>query len=182
MLLCLLSTACGFHLRSYGVKALPLEAVALDCPKVKDWTLCHHLKQTLLLNSVEIDDNAKVLLKVSTIKQTSRVLSLQPNASAAEKGLTSSIIYQLITQQDDQIRHKQQVSINNSYRHEASALLAKDRERDELQMRLSHQLAEEIVRQIRVLDTTDWYDNVISDNVISDSVITDHAATDQTGK
>jgi len=90
--------------------------------------------------------------------QQSRALSLQANASAAELGLSSEVTYTIVSAQEDEIKHKQSVHINNSYRHESSALLAKDRERDELQMQLSEQLAEEIVRQITVLNPDNWGD------------------------
>lgn len=88
--------------------------------------------------------------------QRSRVLSLQANASAAELGLSSEVTYSLVTSREDKINHKHTIHINNSYRHESSALLAKDRERDELQTQLSQQLAEEIVRQITVLNPDNW--------------------------
>ena len=96
--------------------------------------------------------------------QKSRVLSLQSNASAAELGLESVVSYSLTSSIDNEIKHQQTVSNNNSYRHETSALLAKDRERDELQMQLSKQLAEEIVRQITVLDADQWVKSVTKDS------------------
>lgn len=152
----LLLSACGFHLRSYGDNTSNIKVLSLDCPNTSSWELCHHLKQTLLLNNIQITDNAPLILSISPMIQKSRVLSLQANASAAELGLSSEVTYKIISAQEDDIKHKQTVHINNSYRHESSALLAKDRERDELQMQLSQQLAEEIVRQITVLNPENW--------------------------
>tara|TARA_R110002049_G_scaffold93564_2_gene231207 strand:+ start:189 stop:803 length:615 start_codon:yes stop_codon:yes gene_type:complete len=149
-------SACGFHLRSYGENASKIESLSLNCPSTSSWVLCHHLKQTLVLNNIQISEDAPLMLTISPMIQRSRVLSLQANASAAELGLSSEVTYSLVTSREDKINHKHTIHINNSYRHESSALLAKDRERDELQTQLSQQLAEEIVRQITVLNPDNW--------------------------
>lgn len=135
-----------------------ISELSLTCSQTETWALCLHLKQTLVLNNIRLNEDAPLNLKISPMRQTSRVLSLQDNASAAELGLNSEISYQLISMHNEQVQHQQTVSVSNSYRHQSSALLAKDRERDELQKQLSQQLAEEIVRQISVLDTTNWFD------------------------
>jgi outer membrane lipopolysaccharide assembly protein LptE/RlpB len=172
-------SSCGFHLRSYGENTANIKALSLDCPNTSSWELCHHLKQTLLLNNIQITENAPLILSISPIVQKSRVLSLQANASAAELGLSSEVTYSLISAQEDEIKHKQSVHINNSYRHESSALLAKDRERDELQMQLSQQLAEEIVRQITVLNPDNWFEPEMSDNDISNNNNANKSLMDQ---
>jgi len=158
VLCCFLLSACGFHLRSYGEMASTINEVSLSCSHTNTWALCLHLKQTLLLHDIRLHDAAPLTLVISPMVQKSRVLSLQANASAAELGLNSEISYRLITAHNDQVKHQQSVSVNNSYRHQSTALLAKDRERDELQKQLSQQLAEEIVRQISVLDTSSWFE------------------------
>ena len=149
-------SACGFHLRGISGNVSGIKELAVSCSSTDAWALCHHLKQSLLLHDISINEDAPIHLVISPIRQNSRVLSLQENASAAELGLSSEITYQLITELDDIVRHKQSIRINNSYRHESSALLAKDRERDDLQTQLSRQLAEELVRQISVLDSSEW--------------------------
>ena len=160
----ILLSSCGFHLRSYGENSTNVKEVSLDCPSTSSWELCHHLKLSLLLNNIQITENAPLILSISPMIQKSRVLSLQANASSAELGLSSEVTYSLISAQEDEIKHKQSVNINNSYRHESSALLAKDRERDELQIQLSQQLAEEIVRQITVLNPNNWFEPARSEN------------------
>ncbi len=148
-------TSCGFHLRSYGENLSTIQAISLDCPNTSSWELCHHLKQTLVLNDIQVTENAPLILSISPMVQKSRTLSLQANASAAELGLSSEVTYTIISASEDEIKHKQSVHVNNSYRHESSALLAKDRERVELQMQLSQQLAEMIVRQVTILNLDD---------------------------
>jgi outer membrane lipopolysaccharide assembly protein LptE/RlpB len=160
----LLLSSCGFHLRSYGTNTSSIKAVSLQCPSTNSWVLCHHLKQTLLLNSIQLNEDAPLILSISPMIQKSRVLSLQANASPAEQGLSSEVTYTLASSAENKINHKHTVHINNSYRHESSALLAKDRERDELQTQLSQQLAEEIVRQITVLNPDNWLEVEKSQN------------------
>lgn len=152
----LLLTACGFHLRGINGTVSSIDELSLSCSSTDAWALCHHLKQTLQLHDITLNGDADIRLVISPIRQKSRVLSLQENASAAELGLSSEITYQLYTTADDILRHEQSIRINNSYRHESSALLAKDRERDDLQTQLSRQLAEEVVRQISVLESAEW--------------------------
>jgi outer membrane lipopolysaccharide assembly protein LptE/RlpB len=174
LLSALLLSSCGFHLRSYGKNSSNIKAVSLDCPNTSSWEICHHLKLTLLLNDIEITENATFMLSISHMIQKSRVLSLQANASAAELGLSSEVTYSLISAQENEIKHTQSVSVNNSYRHESSALLAKDRERDELQLQLSQQIAEEIVRQITVLNPDNWFEPETSNNDISNNDISNN--------
>ena len=164
LLCCTLLSACGFQLRAYGDKTSAISELALHCPHTANWALCLHLKQTLVLNNIQLNDEAPLSLVVSPMSQNSRVLSLQENASPAELGLNSEVTYQLLTVHDEQIKHQQAVHVNNSYRHQSAALLAKDRERDELQKQLSQQLAEEIVRQISVLDITHWFEHSSNDH------------------
>lgn len=160
----ILLSSCGFHLRSYGENASNIKSLSLNCPNTSSWELCHHLKQTLLLNNIQISNKAPLVLSIGLMIQKSRVLSLQANASAAEQGLSSEVTYTITSSSDDDIKHKQSVHINNSYRHESSALLAKDRERDELQMQLSQHLAEEIVRQITILNPENWIKTTTTDS------------------
>lgn len=174
----MLLTSCGFQLRSYGQNTSNIQVLSLDCPNTSSWELCHHLKQTLLLNKIQITENAPLILSISPMIQQSRALSLQANASAAELGLSSEVTYTLVSAQEDEIKHKQSVHINNSYRHESSALLAKDRERDELQMQLSQRLAEEIVRQITVLNPDKWFEPETPVSGISDINSSDNNSSD----
>jgi len=156
LLLCFISivTGCGFQLRGYSPTSNPhpLTEVNLDCPKSESWQFCQALRQELVQNNIQILNEASYTLKISPITQSSRVLSLQENASAAEYGLASSIHFQLInnTSQESVINHH--LSLDHSYRHESTALLGKERERQELQTRLSQQLAFEVFRQISLFN------------------------------
>ncbi len=149
-----LLSACGFHLRGYSDHKTPaaFSRLKLECGNTRAWQLCQSLRQQLLLNNIQLADEAAYRLVISSIAQDSRTLSLQSNASAAEYGLSSKVDFQLIHRETDEVIADQEVLVRNSYRHQSSALLAKERERDELQTELSQQIALEIFRQIDVLN------------------------------
>lgn len=149
-----LLSACGFHLRGYSEHNTPaaFSTLKLECANTRAWQLCQSLRQQLLLNNILLSDEAQYRLVISPIAQDSRTLSLQSNASAAEYGLSSKVDFQLIDRKTDEVIADQEVVVRNSYRHQSSALLAKERERDELQTELSQQIALEIFRQIDVLN------------------------------
>jgi len=159
-------TGCGFKLRGYNSTSNPhsLTEVNLDCPTSKSWQLCQQIRQQLEQNHIKLSDKAEYKLVVSPVKQRKRVLSLQSNASAAEYGLTSQVSYQLLQSSDQEVFISQEISLDHSYRHESSALLAKEREREELQTTLSRQLALEICRQIGLFDTAQFSENYIEDS------------------
>ena len=156
LLVCSISllSACGFQLRGYADQDIPpaFSELTLDCPSTQAWQLCQTLRQQLMLNDISFSDTAIYRLIVSPIEQESRTLSLQKNAAAAEYGLSSKVSYQLINQETDELIADQDIVVRNSYRHQSSALLAKERERDELQTELSEQIAKEVFRQIDVLN------------------------------
>lgn len=149
-----LLSACGFQLRGYSSNALPpsFSTLNFQCANTQAWQLCQTLRQQLRLNGISFDSKAMYRLSISPIAQQSRVLSLQDNAAAAEYGLSSSVSYQLTNQTTEAVVTQQTIVLRNSYRHESSALLAKERERDELQAELSQQIASEIFRQIDVIN------------------------------
>lgn len=153
MLFSLLS-ACGFQLRGYSEHDAPkgFSSIKLDCPTTHAWQLCQTLRQKLMLNNISFDDNAKYRLAISPIEQESRTLSLQSNASTAEYGLSSKVSYQLVLQESEEVLVEQEIVVRNSYRHQSSALLSKERERSELQSELSQRIASEIFRQIDVVN------------------------------
>lgn len=149
-----LLSACGFQLRGYSSSDAPpaFSSLKLDCPSTQAWQLCQTLRQQFALSAITIDEDARYLLTVSPIQQETRTLSLQKNATASEYGLSSTVNYQLIDQQSDSIVSDHDIVVRNSYRHQSSALLAKERERNELQTELSQQIAMEVFRQIDVLN------------------------------
>ena len=151
----ILLSACGFKLRTHSpeLSIAQLKQIDLDCPKAKSWELCHHLRQQFKLHDISINDDADLTLSLSPIRHQKRTLSLQPNASAAEYGLTATVNYKLSRKSNSDRATSHSVSRTHSYRHESSALLAKERERTELKAELGHTLADEVFRQVCILNT-----------------------------
>ncbi len=153
MLACCVS-ACGFKLRgqTHDNASPSLNELNVLCPNTTNWQLCQSLRQHLMLNDIALSEQAEMQLRVSPITQNSRVLSLQQNASAAEYGLSSKVSYQIVSAQSLEVMYENTIQLQHSYRHSSSELLAKERERNELQNELSQQLALEIFRQFQVLN------------------------------
>jgi len=147
-------SGCGFKLRSYSpeISISHLKEINLDCPKAKSWELCKHLHQQFKFQNIQISENAEFTLSVSPVQKNVRTLSLQDNASAAEYGLSASVKYQLINNIQDAVIAGNTITRSYSYRHESTALLAKERERVEVQNELSQLLANEIYRQVCILN------------------------------
>jgi len=150
----LLISGCGFKLRNHSpdISISSIKQINLDCPKTKSWELCKYLRQQFKLQGIEISKEAEFTLLVSAINKNVRTLSLQQNSSAAEYGLSASVSYQLINTAKDLVIAKNTISRSHSYRHESSALLAKERERIEVQTELSHLLADIIYREVCILN------------------------------
>jgi len=151
--------SCGFHLRGYTREPLAnsLKEIQLQCSNSETWQLCQKLREHLQLHHVVEATSAAFVLSISNIEQDQKTLSLQDNAAAAEFGLSYQVQFELSKkglspeeESDTLIRHT--VRIDQSYRHESTALLAKERERLEVQEQLSQRLADEIFRQVSLFD------------------------------
>lgn len=153
----ILLSACGFKLRTHSpeISIAQLKQIDLDCPKAKSWELCHHLRQQFKLHDILINDDADLTLSLSPIRHQKRTLSLQDNASAAEYGLTATVGYDLSRKSKLDQATSHSVSRTHSYRHESSALLAKERERTELKAELGVLLANEVFRQVCILNSAE---------------------------
>lgn len=152
MLTCSLISSCGFQLRGSQSLPLILKELKLECSNVANWQLCQSLREQLRNQRVKLDDNAEIALSVMPIESTQRVLSIQKDASAAEHELIQSVRYRLIHTPSQQQIVEQSASVDRSYRYDSSALLANERESNEITVALSQQLATIIVRQISVYD------------------------------
>jgi len=158
-LISLVLANCGFHLRGFTSEplAMSLKEIQLKCSNAETWQLCQNLREHLKSNHIIESPSALYMLSISNIEQEQNTLSLQNNAAAAEFGLSYQVQFELSKKgaspeesSHSLIRHT--VRIDQSYRHESTALLAKERERLEVQDRLSQGLANEIFRQISSFD------------------------------
>ena len=149
---CLTLASCGFHLRGQDTFSMPFSELKLECSYTQHWNLCQSVREQLQIHRVKLTDNAALTLSVSANESKQRVLSLRQDAAAAEYGQTQSAHYRLVRTDTQQEIVDRTVTANRSYRNNANALLAKERELDEINHQLDQQLASMIATQLRVYD------------------------------
>lgn len=152
LILCSLISACGFQLR--GTQALPdsLSSLNFQCSNEKTWDLCHRLSREFQFHQIELSDEAEMTLTISDVKTKQRSVSIDSTASTAEYDLVYSVRYKLIHTPTQTLVSSQLVKANQSYRHQSSALIAKEREQDEIQTKLNQKITNIILRQLSVFD------------------------------
>jgi len=151
ILSCLIS-ACGFQLR--GTQALPnsLSSLNFKCANEKAWDLCRQLSREFQLHQIKLSDEAEMTLSISNVSKKQRSVSIDNDASTAEYDLIYSVRYKLIHTETQTLISSQVVEANQSYRHQSSALIAKEREQDEIQTKLNQKITNIIFRQLSVFD------------------------------
>lgn len=148
---CLLTSACGYHVRTAELDSLGFPSIALSCDKGSAWGLCKTLERELSAHSVELNKDARFQLDVSNISTKERAFTLNTDASADEYEMTRSVAFTLKDTQQDNAQYKNDISAKRIYRHNSDALLAKDREQLALTRALDKSLAREIIRQLTLI-------------------------------
>jgi len=150
--LSLLIASCGFQLRSTQALPASLSSINFKCANEKIWDICRQLSKEFQLHQIELSDQAEMTLTISNDHKEQRSLSINNDASTAEFGLIHSVHYQLIHSATRKQISSQTVKVSQSYRHQSSALIAKEREHDEIQVKLNQEIADIIFRQLSVFD------------------------------
>ncbi len=142
-------SACGYSLRGSEVHALPFSPLILECNFKSAWQVCQNVQNRLERQGVLLDDNsAPWRLVVHTPKSRQRVLTIAGDASTEEYELTQSLAYALYsTQPRERVLHNE-LKLSRIYRHQASALVAKERERHSLTRSMHQQLIEIMFREL----------------------------------
>lgn len=144
-------SACGFHLRGNSetlVASFP--KLAVQCNKKSDWQMCHYLNARITAMGTEISDDARFLLKVDRVQSSQRAISLNNDATAAEQELTHTMHYRLRDMDHGTTVSERMLSRSQIYRLNASALVAKDREKEELEKSLNQSLVNTLLREISI--------------------------------
>lgn len=147
-----LLTGCGFNLRGTA-ETLPatFPSLNIECEKKSAWRLCHYLNSRITSAGTVIDPNSSITLSVRRSETQNRVFSLESDATAAERELKHAIRYQLFDKSSGEVLSERTISRSQIYRHNASALIAKDREKEELQKSLDEALIDIMLREISIL-------------------------------
>jgi len=145
-------SACGFHLRGQSESiAYQFPELQLKCKSKKHWELCHYLSNRLRASGVALQDKAPITLKINVPDSKQRTFSLNMDATSAETELMQSAHYQLIDRKNGEVIAQHSVERSQIYRLNASALIAKDREKAELQKSLDIAIADAILRELSLL-------------------------------
>lgn len=148
LLLALLS-ACGYQLRGVETERLPYSPLALECNFKAAWQVCQTVKHRLERQGVSIDARKPDWrLVLNTPESRQRVLTIAGDASTEEYELTQSLRYALFHADSQTAVLKNTLTISRIYRHQVSALVAKERERDNLTRSMHQQLIAIMFREL----------------------------------
>ena len=151
-----LLAGCGFHLA--GTRPLPaqLSSVYLDVVtpyRVSKPPLESALSQRLLRRGAQLSDklgSARTLLRVSELKESREVLSVDPFGKAVEYKLTTSVKYELIEGANVLVA-PDTMQVSRDYSFNAQQVLAKEAEELRLQNFMQDELAELLLLRLEAL-------------------------------
>lgn len=143
----MLVTACGFQLRGTSPVPSALEPLWVGCHDQVPVDLCQSLKSRFTIGNVELAasrEQAAYLLLVGNFRQNQRTSAITARAEAAEYELRQTVSVVLQTRAGVPLLPETDVSAVQSYRFDTDSVLAKRRERQEIEQ----QLYDSLVRQI----------------------------------
>lgn len=141
--------ACGFQLRGHAqTLASSYPQLAVSCNNKSNWRQCQYLRASLDSAGTEITSHAEHRLSISKASTKQRAFTLRENATAAEYELTHSVKYQLRNTKTDTLLAGRTVTLSRIYRQNASRLLAKDREKEEIELAIDKAIVDTILREI----------------------------------
>lgn len=144
--------ACGFHLRgAEETLAQSFAELELICDRKGDFLMCHNLSKRIVAMGTSISSGAPYKLLVSRETSKQRALTLNPDASASEYELRHFLRYQLVDKASGDTLSSRVVERQQIYRHSASALIAKDREQENISEQLDNTIIDIILREISLL-------------------------------
>jgi len=143
---------CGFHLRgSNETLAHSYPLIDLKCDRKSEFRMCHDLSTRIVAMGSSISEEADISLNVSRVSSKQRAFTLDTDASAAEYELRHRIKYELLDKVSDQKLAGRIVERQQIYRHSASALIAKDREQENISKQLDDAIIDTILREISLV-------------------------------
>lgn len=146
-------SACGFQLRGTQVLPESLNSIKFQCANEKHWDLCRQLSREFQYHQVELSETADIVLSISAVNKKQRSVSIDSDASTAEYDLIYSLHYTLTHAPTQKVITSERVEASQSYRHQSSALIAKEREQSEIHTKLNEKITNILVRQLSVFDS-----------------------------
>lgn len=152
MVMVALTSACSYKLRGQDeTLAFSFPEIAIECDRKSEFYLCQYLFARVTAAGTEINDKASVSLSIARRESQQRAFTIREDATAAEYELTHTIEYSLRDKEQDLKLAGRQISRQQIYRRNASALIAKDREQAFLERQLDEALVNIMLREISLL-------------------------------
>lgn len=149
LLIALLLTACGYHLR--GEIDLPAELKSIYIEGASP-QLREQFKKSLLSSSVQIVDTraaAGTIIVISNEETSRRALSLGAGGKANQFGLEYRLNYDITDKSGNPIAKSQPVEIIREYFNDQQLILGKDNEEIVIRNEMYQQAVRTMINQIR---------------------------------
>lgn len=150
VVLALLLTGCGFHLRGEDAPDLTLPELALRCSNQEAWHLCQTLRQTFAQKDVEVRSEAPIQFSVQSRQQHNRAIALSADADAAEYMVTLEFELELSHDSEQFESRRTTISASQAMKNRESAALQEQGESEALQRNLQRRLAEQALEWLNL--------------------------------
>lgn len=141
--LCLLLTACGFHIRGADSAGMPADRVYLDIGGSGD-TGREVREQLQLTDTVltETAEESEYILRVTNQQYNRSVLSVSPRTGKVEEyELTQSVLLSVATPEGETLVSNERISASRDYIFDETAVIASGDEQQLLREEMTRQIA-----------------------------------------
>ena len=145
----LVLSGCGFHLRGGGLSLSDLPPIAIQGGQ----RYMARLELERILGSsngplVTDPAEAEVVINIQGDQVKERVLTINTGGKVTEYEVAYILSYQLLDAAGDEVRPSERIVLTADYTFSALVVLAKDRERDNVEKTLYRRMAQRILRSI----------------------------------
>jgi LPS-assembly lipoprotein len=148
LLMALLLTACGFHLRGAG-EVIPFESIYVKGDGAP--TIARNLKRMLNSSGVKVlsnEEDAQVSLELMSEAYTKNILSLSGGGKVREYELLYKVTFRAREAKAELWGEPQTVNLRRDFSYSDSALLAKEAEEARLNTDMQSEAVREIMRRV----------------------------------
>lgn len=143
--LCLMLSACGFHLRGTADIAEPLKQLSLVTPSKSRSQLEIQLKRQLRANGIQPDASNGYVMEIVSENRSRREASLSARANVDEYELTTRINL-LVKNPEGEIVMERELVAERIYDYDSDTETASSVQEEQLYIEMDRQLASQIIR------------------------------------
>ena len=153
LLLTLLLTGCGFHLRGQLVLPENLQQVQVNCTVANSRQLCLNIRNLLQDADIQIvpsnvTDTTVAKLHIDEITDQRRAVSIGSDAGVAEYEVTRSVRFRFNDEQGNPVIADGKTTQFQTYRFDELSILGKDKEEEQIREELDQLLAQDILGRV----------------------------------